>query len=247
MATSTKSDEHSDQFRTRDLLMLLVALPILAFSSCAAQREIDPPLRCQNLLKQIAISLHSYHDDHGCFPPAYIADKQGRPLHSWRVLLLPYMEEKPLYDQYRFDEPWDGPNNRKLADTIVRTYCGAADHAGPRDTETDYVAVVGPGTMWPGERSVTLDDITDGPGSVIAVVEVRNSGIHWLEPRDLHILQMSPTVNAPRGQGLSSEHRGGAFAAFADGAVHFLPDSTAADTVRSWLQIADTTLTLPSD
>jgi hypothetical protein len=199
------------------------------------------------MLRQIAISLHNYHDDYGCFPPAWIAGKSGRPMHSWRVLLLPYMEEKPLYDKYRFDEPWDGPNNRKLAGQIVKAYSGAADHAGPADTETDYVAVVGPGTMWPGEKSGALSDIVDGTGNVIAVVEVRHSGIHWMEPRDLHVLQMSPTINAPHGQGLSSEHKGGAYVATADGRVRLLPDSTPAQVLRSWINIDDGTLRKLSD
>ncbi|HEX5104688.1 MAG TPA: DUF1559 domain-containing protein [Pirellulaceae bacterium] len=211
----------------------------------AVQREVDPPQRCQHLLKQIAVSLHAYHDNFGCFPPAYIADSTGRPMHSWRVLLLPYMEEKPLYDQYRFDEPWDGPHNRRLASAIVRTYCGAADHAGPRSTETDYVAIVGPRTMWPEEGSVAIGDLEDGPAQVVAVVEVHNSGIHWMEPRDLHANQMAPKINAPRGQGISSEHAGGAYAATADGAVRFLKDDTPADVLRSWIQIDDGTLPLP--
>lgn len=198
------------------------------------------------MLRQIGISLHNYHDDYGCFPPACMADKNGRPMHSWRVLLLPYMEERALYDKYRFDEPWDGPNNRKLAGQIVQAYSGAADHAGPKDTETDYVAVVGPGTMWPGEKSIALGDIADGAGNVIAVVEVRNSGIHWMEPRDLHVLQMAPTINAPHGQGLSSEHSG-ANVATADGRVRLLPDSTPADMLRSWINIDDGTLKKLSD
>jgi len=198
------------------------------------------------MLKQIALSMHNYHDVYGCFPPAYIADEAGRPLHSWRVLLLPYMEEKPLYDKYRFDEPWDGPHNQKLASAIINAYSGAADHSGPKDTETDYVAIVGPGTLWPGERSLAISDIPDGTANVIAVVEVRHSGIHWMEPRDLHILQMAPTINAPHGQGISSEHKGGANVAFANAAVRLLPESTPADVLRSWINIDDDTLNDPS-
>ncbi len=70
---------------------------------------------CNYCLLNIALALQNYHDDYGSFPPAYIPDKDGKPMHSWRVLLLPYLERRTLYEKYRFDEPWNGPNNRKLA------------------------------------------------------------------------------------------------------------------------------------
>jgi uncharacterized protein DUF1559 len=60
------------------------------------------------------VAVATYHDTYGTLPPAYIADAEGKPLHSWRVLLLPFLEQRELYEQYDFDEPWDGPNNRKL-------------------------------------------------------------------------------------------------------------------------------------
>ena len=68
-----------------------------------------------NNLKQIAMALQCYHQANGCFPPAYIADKTGKPMHSWRVLILPYLDRDDLYKAYNFTEPWDGPNNKKLA------------------------------------------------------------------------------------------------------------------------------------
>ena len=76
----------------------------------AAQRA-----ECSNNLRQIAIALTNYSSVHGCLPPAYIPDKNGKPKHSWRVLILPFVEQKALYKRYNFDEPWNGPNNRKLA------------------------------------------------------------------------------------------------------------------------------------
>ena len=69
---------------------------------------------CKNNIKQIALALLMYEQAHGSFPPAYTADADGTPLHSWRVLILPYIEQQRLYDQYDFDEPWDGPNNSQL-------------------------------------------------------------------------------------------------------------------------------------
>src|SRR5207248_2869881 len=65
-------------------------------------------------IKQIGLALLNYHDTYGSFPPAYVADATGKPIHSWRVLILPFMEQSSLYNAYSMAEPWDGPNNRKL-------------------------------------------------------------------------------------------------------------------------------------
>ena len=202
------------------LLLLLVALLLPAFEHAgpAARRAA-----CQNHLKQLGLALHNYHDVYGCFPPAIVYDEDGRPMHSWRVLILPYIEEQPLYDQYRFDEPWDGPNNRKLAGRSLSIF-RCPETEDPKSTMTDYVAVIGPNTVWPEEGTTTLDDITDGSSNTILLVEVKNSGIHWMEPRDLHVRQMAPGINPAAGQGIASRHSGVANVLFADGSVHCLPD-----------------------
>lgn len=209
----------------------------------AVRRGAGPAARrsqCKNNLKQIALALHNYHDKYDCFPPAYIADSSGRPMHSWRVLLLPYLDHGDLYEQYRFDEPWDGPNNRRLADKIVSVYACPGEHTRPDQSAramTSYVAVVGPETMWPGAGSTKISEVKDGMTNTLMVVEVANSGIHWMEPRDLHVLQMAPTINAKSGQGISSPHTGGANAALADGSVRFISDQTTAELIRGLLTI----------
>jgi len=160
--------------------------------------------QCKNNLKYIGLALHNYHESFGRFPPAFIADSNGRPMHSWRVLLLPYFDkaQAALYAKYRFDEPWDGPNNSKLADEIVAVYnCPSDAHAhGKSDsTMTNYVAIVGSGTAWPGSRPTSIRDMKDGTSNTLLIAEVANSGIHWMEPRDLHVVQMMPTINAKSG------------------------------------------------
>lgn len=200
---------------------------------------------CRLNLSQIVFALQSYHDDYGTFPPAYIADETSRPMHSWRVLVLPYLEHETLYKQYRFDEPWDGPNNRKLAGQLVRVY-SCPDEKWKRTTETSYVAIVGPHTAWPGDKGRKLSEFADGAANVLLVVEVHDSGIHWMEPRDLHVTQMATTINAPHGQGISSEHPNRAHAAFADGMTRWLPDSLPADVLHSWINVDDGTLPEPA-
>jgi prepilin-type processing-associated H-X9-DG protein len=219
---------------------VVIALLLPAFQTA---RINDRQASCGNNLKQIVIALHNYHDVYGTLPPAYIADESGKPMHSWRVLLLPFMEHKPLYDEYRFDEPWDGPNNRLLADRIRRAYSCPSALAGSRNpVETNYVAIVGPRTPWPGQKVRSFPVFKDGTANVILVVEVVNSQIHWMEPRDLNVAQMTSTINShefPNGQGICSAHQGGAQVGMADGAVRFLKDDTPPDVLRSLINIDD--------
>jgi len=221
--------------------LILCALLLPAIQS--APRSGRRP-QCMNNLKCIGIALHNYHDVYGSFPPAYIADENGKPMHSWRVLILPFMEGQSLYDQYRFDEPWDGPNNSQLAPAVTRWYSCPSDSTKP-PTETSYVAVVGQGTAWPGDEHMAIQDFTDGIGNVLLLVEVHNSGIHWMEPRDLHVAQMSMTINPTQGQGISSGHPNGASVLFADGSVRYFSSDTPPAVLRSLIHIDDGTLPLP--
>ena len=210
------------QFGLAACLVLLFFLFVYIFPVPPRAREAARRARCTNNLKQIGLALHNYHDVHGCLPPAYIADESGKPMHSWRVLILPELEMKGIYDKYDFDEPWDGPNNSKLHNVIMSCYHCPDDTTAASDTDTNYVVVVGPGTIFPGEEPLGFSDIGDGTSNTIMVVEVANSGIHWMEPRDLHVTQMAPTINPPTGQGISSNHPNLANVAFGDGSVHVL-------------------------
>lgn len=139
--------------------------------------------QCRNNLKQIGLALHNYHDRVKCFPPAYIVGRDGKRWHSWRVMLLPYLDYKDLYKKYRFDEPWDGPNNRKLWNQCPPVFrCNQIHTADP--SSTNYVAVVGQRTMWPDARPTRFTDIKDGSANTIAVVEIETS-VPWLAPIDL--------------------------------------------------------------
>lgn len=218
-------------------LFLISGLVQLGLST---PRQAAWRMNCSGRLKQLVVALHSYHDDYGCFPPAVVRDDSGRPMHSWRVLLLPYLEEQRLYQRYRMDEPWDGPNNKLLRGIEAAPYVCDGARAGQRAksvTETSYVVVVGPRTAFPEDRSVALSHITDDHGSTIFVVEIEASGIHWMEPRDLHVTQMARQINSRRGQGISSLHAGGANAVMADGSLQFLSDEIPASTLDKLLTI----------
>lgn len=217
------------------LVLIVLGLMFLPSIQSGGHRRRPP---CKNNLKQIGLALHNFHEKYGRFPPAYLADDDGRPMHSWRVLILPFIDQQTLYNEYRFDEPRDGPNNRKLRDQIVDVFRCPTDHPDRKSanaTDTSYVAVVGPETMWPGSQPVRFSDVTDGMSSTLMVVEIANSGIHWMEPRDLHVRQMAPTINSKNGQGMSSKHEGGANGQLTDGSVRFFANDLPAETLKSLL------------
>ncbi|HLA85507.1 MAG TPA: DUF1559 domain-containing protein [Thermoguttaceae bacterium] len=206
------------------LFVFTVFIPCaMPFCPCSC-REAARRAQCLNNLRQLGLALHEYHNVYGSFPPAYVADQHGRPMHSWRVLILPFLEQKDLYNQYRFDEPWDGPNNRKLHDKMPEVFRCASRPSGSNPYETSYVAVTGPHTAWRDDRPVKLSEITDGSKTTILLVEMKDSGINWMEPRDLAYPPMPAKINPPSARGISSYHPGRANVLFADGHVFCLGD-----------------------
>ncbi len=152
--------------------------------------------QCSGHLCQIALALHNYHEANGCFPPAYIADPEGRPKHSWRVLILPFIEQPGIYNAYNFAEPWNGPNNRQLARFKPFPYaCPNGHDYGGHSARTNYLAIVGPGTAFPGSKTTSIADVRDGTAETIMVAEVADSGIDWMEPRDFIAGSMSMVIN----------------------------------------------------
>jgi len=214
---------------------ILVALLLPAVQSA---REAARRSQCTNNLKQIALAMHNYHDTYKSFPPAYIADESGRPMHSWRVLILPFLEQGPLFDQYNFDEPWDSPENLVLADLMPDVFrCPSDVSSGP--LETSYAMIVGPGTLFDGVDPAGFRDILDGTSNTLLSVEAAGSGIHWMEPRDLDFEQLRLQINGPAGFGIRSHHPRGVEAAMCDGSVHFLSNGLDPKVLERLITIAD--------
>jgi len=209
------------QFGLRAMLLVLTLLAVLLGLIVQPLREAARRDRCSRNLAQIGVALHNYHDTWRSFPPAVTLGPDGRPWHGWRVLILPHLgpEARNLSKAYRLDEPWDGPNNRKLHAASVE--CGVCpdDQRTPL-TGTSYLAVVGPHTVWPGVKATRFRDCIDGTSNTIAVVEVLDSGIHWMEPRDLSIddFASTPGTLGP----MASKHRRGVNVLTLDGARHTL-------------------------
>ena len=162
---------------------VLVALLLPAVQ---AAREAARRTQCSNNLKQIALAFHNYHDTYGAFPPAYIPDENGQPKHSWRVLILPFLEQSPIYEQYNFDEPWNSPNNMAVTSQAVPVYsCPSSPAGSPGSTETSYMVIAGPGTVFDADKACKMSEIMDGTSNTLMVVEVKGTGVNWAEPKDL--------------------------------------------------------------
>ena len=165
------------------LFLLCCGGSFLLLPAVQQAREAARQSVCQNNLRQISLALHSYHDMYQCFPPAYVADAKGKPMHSWRVLILPFLEASPPVIAYRFDEPWNGPNNRRLADQMPAVFrCPSSPYGSPM---THYVAVSGPNAAFNGRNCIKTSDITDGASNTALVVETPENPVHWMSPDDV--------------------------------------------------------------
>lgn len=226
----------------KSFLVLLPMGMLAAFWMLPTVTCNPPPARrrmtCSNNVRQLGIALHNYHDKHGRLPPAIVRDKDGKPLYSWRVLILPFLEQEPLYQQFRLDEPWDSPHNLPLAKLMPPCFgCPGGKEHRPKSAITQYVAVVGDETMWPPEGSLSFGDIGDGLSNTFLLVEWGDSDIVWSEPRDLPMNGVMRWWYPPRKQTIDhTHHTGGVNVVWADGRIDFLyPGSLTAPELRARL------------
>lgn len=225
-------------------LLLLWSLNLsLIYPRAAAWRS-----QCKNNLKQIGLALHNYHDDYDSFPPVVTYDDNGRPMHSWRVLLLPYMDHRPLYEEYDLAQPWDSPVNLQLEDQMPDVYrCPSRVLHDECRQIPSYVAVVDEQTYWPPDATVSLLRIEDGNSNTIAVVECDALDTPWLQPVDLSLDEaiLVLTIEDPRqANGHHDEDRyyvyhHGRHVLMGDGSVRFIPSTAPADAWRAALTVDD--------
>jgi hypothetical protein len=151
-------------------------------AATARIRDSAANARSANNLKQIAIAMHNYHDVYGRFPPAAVCDKAGKPMLSWRVLLLPYVEGNDLYQEFKLDEPWDSDHNKKLIARMPRVF--ALPTQKPDDTTTHYRVFVGNGAGFDYLNGFRITDYTDGTSNTIMVVTAADP-VTWTKPEEL--------------------------------------------------------------
>jgi hypothetical protein len=174
--------------------------------------------QCAANLEKIGAALRAYHQIHGRFPPAVVYNAAGRPMHSWRALLLPYLGERELAASYKLDEPWDGPNNAALINLMPAVFTDPDSNSRVLG-ETHYLAIRGDGTLFPRQGQVAESEVVDGLDQTVAVAESAECGVTWLEPRDLEVTRMNFRVNSTTGNSIRALHNDGPHVLLADGTV----------------------------
>jgi hypothetical protein len=217
---------------TTDIAKLNAAL----IEAVAKVRDAAARMQSMNNLKQIALAFHNYMDTTGAFP-VNVHDKNGKPMLSWRVMILPYIEQDNLYKQFHLDEPWDSEHNKKLIDQMPPVFLIPGDDAKKKMTR--YVGFNGKGALFEGATGKKITDIKDGTSNTIMVVEAAK-GVIWTKPDDLPFGdgKLVPLVANPK--------KGGFNAALCDGSVRFFKNTIKEDSLRALITI-DGGEVLPAD
>ncbi len=173
-----------------------------------------------NSLKQIALAMHNFHDVYGHFPPQALTDAKGKRLLSWRVMILPYLDQAKLYNEFHLDEPWDSEHNIKLVSKIPAVLKSTSlpgeklEHSKTRFvaplTFNSTFGRVGPG--------VRIQEITDGTSNTLMIIEASSDeSVIWTKPEDL-------TINeADRLLSIINQNSDGFAACMCDGSARFFP------------------------
>jgi hypothetical protein len=225
--------------RISTVFKVLAVLGIIGLGVCLflpAVRSAREPARrnsCTNKLHQIAIALQNYADVYRALPPAYTVDADGKPLHSWRTLILPYLEEEQLYKTIDLTKPWDDPANAEACKTSLHAYqCPSSSND---DNRTTYVAVLTPNSCFRPTEPRKLSEITDDASETLMVIEVDTEhAVPWMSPVDADekvVMGIGPNSKLAHNGGLHG-------AAFVDGSVRFLDADMPAAQRRALISIA---------
>jgi prepilin-type processing-associated H-X9-DG protein len=216
-------------------VVLLIGLLLPATRST---REPARNAQCKNNLKQIMLAMHTYADHFGEFPPAYTVDADGKPLHSWRTLLLPWLEGAAFFPKLDLSKPWDDPVNAELFAQFIERgnpaafSCPSADF--PRG-QTTYLAIVTPNSCLRPGKGRPLSDVKDGQSTTLIVIEVPDAhAVPWMAPVDADE-KLVLSINSDRES--RSPHPIGFNAAFCDGSVKFLLNDLSAADRRALISI----------
>ena len=221
------------------LAMAPVAMGLL-IPAVQKVREAAGRTQSMNNLKQMVLAMHNYADTKGgTLAPAYKADKDGKPLLSWRVLILPFIEEANLYNQFHLDEPWDSEHNKKLIAQIPKIYRSPASKAPPG--MTTYLTVRGKDTAFPGAKGIRFPaGIPDGTSNTIMIVEASDrKAVPWTKPDDFEFNEKNP------GAGLRGFWPEGFLAALCDGSTRLI-HTMDANVLKALFQVNDG-MVLPPD
>jgi Protein of unknown function (DUF1559) len=209
--TSLKADYTTPQISSNALIPTTAIAIGMMLPAVSKVREASQRISSINNLKQIALAMHNYESTYSGFPAAAICDKKtGKPLLSWRVAILPFIEQEALYKQFKMDEPWDSEHNLKLAKNMPKIYFHPKANK-PGDDKTHYRLFYGKGATFELNKSTQLTNITDGTSNTIMAVEAEEPVV-WTNPNDL---AFDPTKALPKMLSINGKFS----AAFCDGSV----------------------------
>jgi hypothetical protein len=197
-------------------------LPAVASARDAARR-----VEGMNNLKQLALAMIVHESMENALPAAAICDDAGKPLLSWRVRMLPYLDEQELYEQFNLDEPWDSEHNKPLVEKMPRLFTSPGDAAKPGMTR--YLVPTGEETIFTApDKTMTMARVADGCARTILIVEAEaDKAVPWTKPADLAV-----NLDKPH-DGLKNARAKGFVAAFADGHVEMIPGDVAAESLKA--------------
>jgi len=209
--TSLKADYTAPQISSNALIPTTAIAIGMLLPAVQKVREAAQRTSSINNLKQIALAMHNYNSTYGGFPAAAICDKKtGKPLLSWRVAILPYIEQEALYKQFKMDEPWDSEHNLKLAKNMPKIYFHPKANK-PGDDKTHYRLFYGKGAAFELNKPTQIINITDGLSNTLMAVEAEESVV-WTNPNDL---AFDPTKALPKMLSIDGKFS----AAYCDGSV----------------------------
>jgi serine/threonine protein kinase len=165
-------------------LAIVVGLLIPVIQSA---REAARRAQSMNNLKQLGLALHNYHDVYKTFPPAVVPDEDGNALYSGRVLLLPFLGQENLYNSLDLTQAWDSPRNRAFTQMPLKVFEDPSGSSNSNASRSNYVFVTGRGAMFEEGKSTRMADVTDGLSNTLMMVEVKDYGVNWAEPRDVDL------------------------------------------------------------
>ncbi|WP_428307572.1 DUF1559 domain-containing protein [Lacipirellula sp.] len=229
------------------VIVILIGLLLPAFDEA---REYSRARGCRHHLQDLSQALRNHAAAAGALPQAITYDASDRPFYSWRVSVLPSLDQQALFGKFNPNEPWDGPGNHALAILSVSPFvCYSNPNSGLALGQTSYFAIVGDQTAWPLRRGLPVEEITDGLEDTILVLECHGLDVPWSKPRDLSLDEAVAVLAGLRSDQLAhppyeypgyfyrkpSLDRLGVHAAFADGEVRFLPVPLPEDMAKALL------------
>lgn len=199
-------------------LGILLTAPVGYFSYMAYVKigETRDRIVETNNMRQIGLALHSYESAYGLLPPQTIRSADGKPLLSWRVAILPYIEQDFLYKQFKLDEPWDSPHNIKLLPLMPKVYLQPGQ---TNDGKTYYQVVTGKATGFPPQGQRRFTDFVNGTSNTIVVITAANA-VPWTKPEDV---PFEPGGALPA---FNTKFKGGTHVLIGDGSVRLMPHNT---------------------